>query len=99
MFQKLWHMLNFQTWRSKVTLKVTRSNFWYEWKGLIIMNAHVKYESPTSNGSKVMGKVKVFVTDGKTDGRTEGQTDRQMRFNVPSLSRKRGTKMWCDTLL
>ena len=30
-----------------------------------------------------MAKVKVFVTDGQTDG--------LMRFNVPTLSRKRGT--------
>ena len=35
----------------------------------------MKYESPTSNGSKVMGKVKVFVTDGRTDRGTDRQTD------------------------
>ena len=41
-----------------------------------------------------MAKVKVFVTDGQTDGWTEGKTDGRMRFNVPALSRKRGTKIW-----
>ena len=65
--QKLWHMLDFQICRSKVT----GSKIWYEWKALIIRNAHVKYESPTSYGSKVMGKVKVFVTDGQRDGQTD----------------------------
>ena len=34
-----------------------------------------------------MAKVKVLVLDRQTDGRT----DRRMRFNVPTLSRKRGT--------
>ena len=37
-----------------------------------------------------MAEVKVFVTDGQT-GRTDGQTDGRMRFNVPTLLRKRGT--------
>ena len=35
-------------------------NFWLDWKGLITRKVHVKYESSTSNGSKVMAKVKVF---------------------------------------
>ena len=39
-----------------------------------------------------MAKVKVFVTDGQTDKQTEGR----MRFNVPMLSRKRGTKNAID---
>ena len=33
---------------------------WYEVKGLVKKNTHVKYESPTSYGSLVMPKVKVF---------------------------------------
>ena len=37
----------------------------------------------------------LWQTDGRTDGRTDWLTDRQtdgwMRFNVPTLSRKRGT--------
>ena len=71
MVEKLWHIFNFKICRSKVTFKVTRSKFWYEWQGLIIRNVHVKYESPTFNGSNVMVKVKVFVTDRRTDGRTD----------------------------
>ena len=46
----------FQICRSKVT----RSK-------LLLGNAHVEDESPTSNGSKVMDKVKVFVTDRGVD--------------------------------
>ena len=38
-----------------------------------------------------MAQVKVFLTDGQTDRRTDGQTDGQTGFNVPALSRKRGT--------
>ena len=34
---------------------------WYQVKGLIIRNTHVKYESPNSCGSWVMANVKVFV--------------------------------------
>ena len=30
-------------------------------KGLVTQNAHVKYEGPNYEGSKVMTKVKVFV--------------------------------------
>ena len=71
MVEKLWHILNFKICRSKVTFKVTRSKFWYEWQGLIIRNVHVKYESLTFSGSNVMVKVKVYVTDRQTDGRTD----------------------------
>ena len=45
------------------------------------------------NTSEDMSKVKVFVTDGQTDKGTDRQTDGPMRFNVPMLSRKWGTKM------
>ena len=41
-------------------------------------------------------------TDGQTDRGTDGQTDRRMRFNVPVLSRKRGTtskRECCETLV
>ena len=40
--------------------------FLYEQKGLITRNAHFRYGSPTSIGSKVMVKVYVFVTDERT---------------------------------
>ena len=35
-------------------------NFWHYRKGLITRIVHVKYESSTFKGSKVMTKVKVF---------------------------------------
>ena len=48
-------------YRSTITVRVTRSKVWYQLKGLIIRNTHVKYKGPTSNSSKVMTKVKVFI--------------------------------------
>ena len=51
--------------------------FWYEQKGHITRNVHVKYESPTSNGSKDKDKVKVFVTDRQTDRCTDKWMDGQ----------------------
>ena len=48
------------------------------WKGLHTRNTHAKYQSSRLNGSKVMAKVKVFVTDGRTDR----QTDRQGKNNM-----------------
>ena len=45
---------------------------WYQLKGLVIRNTHVKYESPTSYALKVMTNVKVFVhaTDADADADT-----------------------------
>ena len=37
-------------------------------KGLVTMNAHVQYESPTSSGKKVMSKVEVFRKKVKLQG-------------------------------
>ena len=71
---------------TKVTVKVTT---WYHRKGLVTKNTHAKYQSSICNSAKVMAKVKVFVTDRQRDRRTDGR----MRFNVPTLSRKGGTKM------
>ena len=91
-FRELWSPARQQIWplsRSKVTVKVTT---WYHRKGLVTRNTHAKYQSSICNSAKVMAKVKVFVTDGQRDGRTDRGTDRRMRFNVPTLSRKRGTK-------
>ena len=91
-FRELWSPARQQIWpwrRSKVTVKVTT---WYHQKGLVTRNTHAKYQSSICNSAKVMAKVKVFVTDGQTDRQTEGR----MRFNVPTLSRKRGTtKLYC----
>ena len=52
----------------KVFLKVGQTlrsrslgqKLWYDMKGLVTRNTHVKYESPASYGSLVMTKVKVF---------------------------------------
>ena len=35
-------------------------NLWFHQKCLVIRNTHVKYDSPMSNGKKVMCKVEVF---------------------------------------
>ena len=35
-------------------------NLWYQWKGLVIRNKHVKYESLITCHSKDMANVKVF---------------------------------------
>ena len=44
---------------------------------------------------KLLPRLKfLWRTDGQTDRGTDGQTDRRMRFNVPTLSRKRGTKTY-----
>ena len=40
-------------------------------KGLITRNLHVKYESPTTYGSREIAKAKVFVTYGWTDGQPD----------------------------
>jgi hypothetical protein len=45
----------FQTLRSKIR----GSRSWYQIKGLARRNTHVKYESPSTNQSKVITKVKV----------------------------------------
>ena len=34
-------------------------NLWYHRKGVVIRNTHAKYESPTSDGKKVISKRKV----------------------------------------
>ena len=65
-FRKLWPRLKFSKYRSKVKAKVT--NFENQWKGLVTRNTHVKYESRTYYGSKVMAKVKVFIMEVKGQG-------------------------------
>ena len=49
---------------------------------------HKDHACQIINTSENMNQVKVFVTDGQTDRRTDGQ----MKFNVPTLSRKAGDK-------
>jgi hypothetical protein len=53
-----------QTPRSKI--KVMISN-----KSLARRNTQMKYESPSTNQSNVITKVKVFADRGQTDGQTE----------------------------
>ena len=87
--QQLW------PWRrSKVKVKVTtkvkvKVTTWRPLKGLVTRIMHAKYQCSTFNTSEDMSQVKVFVTDRRRDGQTDGQ----MRFNVPTLSRKRGANM------
>ena len=48
--------------------------FWFQQKGLATRNTHVKYESPTSFGSKVMPKVEFFSKVGqKSTSRSRSQ--------------------------
>jgi hypothetical protein len=49
-------------------------------KGLARRNTHVIYESPSTNQSKVITKVKVFV-----DGQTHRQTDSDY-YRAPNIS-------------
>ena len=49
---------------------------WYQVKGLVIRNTHMKYmyESSIFNGLKVMAKIKVFVCAADTDADTRAKT-------------------------
>ena len=57
---------------------------------------HAKYEVSTSNGLKVIAKVKVDnrqtdrQTDKQTDRQTDKQTDRQDKNNMPPIIRSGG---------
>ena len=57
---KLWQRLMFLKSRSNCKVNVTRSKLWYDVKGLVTRNTHVKYERFVSHGSFVMTKVKIF---------------------------------------
>ena len=60
------YYIYFLNGHDEFVVKVTRSICWYGWKGLGTKYAHVKYESPMSNGFKVIGNVKVCATDRHT---------------------------------
>ena len=47
----------FEKW---VKLQGQGQKLWYDVKGLVTRNTHVKCEIPVSHGSKVMTKVKVL---------------------------------------
>ena len=87
--QKLWPMLKF--WKSRSKVKVMRSKFWYQWKGLVTRNTHVKYESPLTYHSKVMANVKVFA-DKQSNRLTDKQTDRPKTI-CPRICDSGGIKM------
>ena len=69
-------------------------SFWkgmyIEWKGLITSTVHVKYESPSSNSSKIMAKVKVFRYVG------QGHYVKTLSMNVKASSQ--GMCMWNKAL-
>ena len=44
------------------TMCLQERNLWYHRKGVVIRNTHAKYESPTSEGEKVISKPKVWQT-------------------------------------
>ena len=44
-------------------------------KGLVMKNVYVKYQKPTTYGSRDIIKVKDVVTDRQTNGRTDRQTN------------------------
>ena len=57
---KLWPRIKF--WKVGQTSR-SRSlgqKLWHDVKGLVTMNAHMQYESPSSSALKVMAKVEVF---------------------------------------
>ena len=76
--------------KSGSNFKVKRSQgqkFWYQKKGLVIKNTHVKYESSITYHSKDMANVKVFA-DRQTDRQTDKQTNRRtgQKLYAPDLS-------------
>ena len=82
-FKELWSPARQQLWpwrRSKVMAC-------HHLKGLVTRIMHAKCQCSIINTSEDVSQVKVFVTDRRTDRGTDGW----MRFNVPTLSRKRGT--------
>jgi hypothetical protein len=64
--QKLRHRLKF--WKRRSNSKIRWSRSWYQIKGIARRNTHVKYESLSTNQSKVMTQVKVFEKNVKLKG-------------------------------
>jgi hypothetical protein len=79
--QKIGLMLKFLKSGSNFKVKATRSKIMVpiEYKGLVIRNTHMKYESPITCHSKDMANIEVFA-DRQTDRRT-GQ-----KLYAPDLS-------------
>jgi hypothetical protein len=53
-------MIKVKVFKIKVKGHGQGHKFWHQWKGFVTSNTHVKYESPSYYGSKVMTEVKVF---------------------------------------
>jgi hypothetical protein len=58
--------------------------FWYQWKGSIIKNTHIKYESPTNYHSRDMVNFKVFKKYVKLQ--SQGQVVKKFGTNKMVLS-------------
>jgi hypothetical protein len=72
--QKIWPMLKFLKSGSNFKVKVTKSKFWYQLKGLVIRHTHMKCESPITCHSNDMANVNVFKTRPGQPSRSRGQT-------------------------
>jgi hypothetical protein len=71
-------MVNVKVYENWVKLKdqgYKVKKFWYQLKGLVIRNTHMKYESPVTYHSKDMANVKVFA-DKQTDGQAKNYSPR-----------------------
>ena len=58
--------------------------FWYQQKGFITGNVHVKYKSPASNGSKIMAHVKF--SDMQVKGHGQGRKVKTFSMNGKASS-------------
>ena len=52
---KVFHII-----KSKSRSRSLCQKFWYQLKGLVTRNVHMKYESSSSSGKEAMAKFKVF---------------------------------------
>ena len=84
--QKLLARLKFSKSKSNSKVKLTGSKMLIYTVGLITRNTHVKYQSPSTHGWKVISKVKV------SDRIMELQNDRQDKNNMPLIFNFRGIK-------
>ena len=54
-------------------------------KGLVTRNLHVKYENPTTYGSRDIAQVKVLSTDNDNDADDAGRRRRRRGYGISSL--------------
>ena len=70
----------------------SRSRHGITWKGLSQGLCMPNINALSLILQKIWARLKfLWQTDGRTEGQRDGQTEGRMRFNVPTLSRKRGT--------